>query len=150
MKIAADFKAALRQHIDSMNARGLRRRPVQLNIDEAIDDLFKLVRTGMQWREVQLRSASYSTLFKHVPFVPIGCVVTAGILASGLGNFAKVGSRKNSIKSQKLMRARVLAQGVTVAFLAWGTFYANYQAKERELDIQNGGIPRDKVDPDQE
>lgn len=88
--------------------------------------------------------------FNADPFVPIGCVVTAGILASGLGNFAKVGSRKNSIKSQKLMRARVLAQGVTVAFLAWGTFYANYKAKERELDIQNGVIPRYKVDPEQE
>ena len=66
MKIAVDFKAAFRQQIDAMNARGLRRRPVQLNIDEAIDCLFKLLRTGMQWREVQLRSASYSTLFKHV------------------------------------------------------------------------------------
>ena len=66
MQITADFKAAFRQQIDALNARSLRRRPVQLNIDEAIDCLFKLVRTGMQWREVQLRSASYSTLFKHV------------------------------------------------------------------------------------
>ena len=39
---------------------------MQLDIDEAIDCLFKLVRTGMQWREVELASASYSTLFKHV------------------------------------------------------------------------------------
>ena len=38
---------------------------MQLNIDEAIDGLFKLVRTGMQWREVEVASASYSTVFKH-------------------------------------------------------------------------------------
>ena len=88
--------------------------------------------------------------FQADPFVPIGCVVTAGILASGLGNFTKVGSRKNSIRSQKLMRARVLAQGVTVAFLAWGTFYANYRQKEREANIEAGIIPRYKVDAEKE
>ena len=27
--------------------------------------MFRLVRTGMQWREVELKSASFTTLFKH-------------------------------------------------------------------------------------
>ena len=52
MKIAADFKAVFRQQIDAMNARGLRRRPVQLNIDEAIDCLLKLVRTARNTAKV--------------------------------------------------------------------------------------------------
>ena len=66
MKIASDFRAIFRFHIDALYARTPKRRPRQLDIDEAIDCLFKLVRTGMQWREVELASASYSTLFKHV------------------------------------------------------------------------------------
>ena len=54
--------------------------------------------------------------FKSDPFVPIGCVVTAGILFSGLGNFTRQASRANSVRSQKLI-ARVIAQGLTMAFL---------------------------------
>ena len=36
--------------------------------------------------------------FSADPFVPIGCALTAGILASGLGNFTKIGNRQNAIK----------------------------------------------------
>ena len=39
---------------------------MQLDIREGIDCLFRLVRTGMQWREVSIDSVSYITLFKHV------------------------------------------------------------------------------------
>ena len=78
--------------------------------------------------------------FKSDPFVPIGCVVTAGILFSGLGNFTRQASRANSVRSQKLMRARVIAQGLTMAFLAYGTFLASWERKEREADIASGKI----------
>ena len=83
--------------------------------------------------------------FKADPFVPIGCVVTAGILFSGLGNFAKRATRANSIRSQKLMRARVIAQGVTMAFLAYGTFLATSDNQEREEKIKSGEIERYKL-----
>ncbi len=78
--------------------------------------------------------------FKSDPFVPIGCAVTAGILFSGLGNFTRQASRANSVRSQKLMRARVIAQGITMAFLAYGTFLASWEAKDREADIASGKI----------
>ena len=70
--------------------------------------------------------------FSADPFVPIGCALTAGILASGLGNFTKIGNRKNAVKSQKLMRARVLMQGITLGFLAWGTFMTKLTNQQRE------------------
>uniref|UniRef100_A0A8D0BPI3 HIG1 domain-containing protein n=1 Tax=Salvator merianae TaxID=96440 RepID=A0A8D0BPI3_SALMN len=50
------------------------------------------------------------------PFVPIGCLGTAGILAYGLICFKK----GNTHQSQIMMRARVLAQGFTVAALVVG------------------------------
>ena len=80
--------------------------------------------------------------FSADPFVPIGCALTAGILASGLGNFTKIGNRQNAIKSQKLMRARVMMQGITLGFLAWGTFMANMTKSEREEKIRTGELKR--------
>ncbi|GAA0166552.1 ubiquitin-protein ligase [Lithospermum erythrorhizon] len=52
------------------------------------------------------------------PFVPIGALVTAGVLTAGLVSFRQ----GNSNLGQKLMRARVVAQGATVA-LMFGTAY---------------------------
>ena len=37
-----------------------------LDIKEGIDCLFRSIRTGMQWRELQIKSVSYTSLFKHV------------------------------------------------------------------------------------
>lgn len=51
---------------------------------------------------------------KKNPLVPAGALLTAGVLFGGLVAF----QRGNSILSQKLMRARVLAQGATLAVLA--------------------------------
>ena len=38
------------------------------------------------------------------------------------------------------MRARVIAQGLTMAFLAYGTFLASWESKEREAHIASGKI----------
>ena len=46
----------------------------------------------------------------------LGCLATAGILTYGLISMR----RGNQYQSQMLMRARVVAQGVTVAFLLGG------------------------------
>jgi hypothetical protein len=59
------------------------------------------------------------------PLVPISAAATAAILAGGLFQF----KRGNSLWSQRLMRARVVAQGATLALLA-GSVYA-VQADEK-------------------
>lgn len=55
---------------------------------------------------------------KSNPFVPVGCLVTLGVLARGL--FAM--KNKDTAKSQAMMRYRVAAQGVTIMALIAGTF----------------------------
>ncbi|KAL2321852.1 hypothetical protein Fmac_026231 [Flemingia macrophylla] len=53
------------------------------------------------------------------PFVPIGALVTAGVLTAGLISFRQ----GNSQLGQKLMRARVVVQGATVALMVGTAFY---------------------------
>uniref|UniRef100_A0A8D0BHL8 HIG1 domain-containing protein n=1 Tax=Salvator merianae TaxID=96440 RepID=A0A8D0BHL8_SALMN len=62
------------------------------------------------------------------PFVPIGCLGTAGILAYGLICFKK----GNTHQSQIMMRARVLAQGFTVAALV----VVQYKSSRRSVLLQ--------------
>ncbi|XP_054831774.1 HIG1 domain family member 2A, mitochondrial [Eublepharis macularius] len=50
------------------------------------------------------------------PLVPIGCLGTAGALIYGLICF----NRGNTRQSQMMMRARIIAQGFTVAALMVG------------------------------
>ncbi|NXD39412.1 HIG2A protein, partial [Copsychus sechellarum] len=50
------------------------------------------------------------------PLVPLGCLCTVGILAYGLICFKKGNTRR----SQLMMRARVIAQGFTLAALLGG------------------------------
>ncbi|GAB5030111.1 hig1 domain family member 2a-like [Nannochloropsis oceanica] len=56
---------------------------------------------------------------KKDPLIPIGCTATLGCLSAGLYAF-KSGEKH---LSQKMMRARVVAQGFTVAVLMAGAFY---------------------------
>ncbi|XP_022852785.1 RING-H2 finger protein ATL48-like isoform X2 [Olea europaea var. sylvestris] len=53
------------------------------------------------------------------PFVPIGALITAGVLTAGLISFRQ----GNSNLGQKLMRARVVAQGATVALMVGTAYY---------------------------
>nr|KYP56278.1 RING-H2 finger protein ATL3I [Cajanus cajan] len=53
------------------------------------------------------------------PLVPIGALVTAGVLTAGLISFRQ----GNSQLGQKLMRARVVVQGATVALMVGTAFY---------------------------
>jgi len=55
---------------------------------------------------------------KSNPFVPIGALITAGVLARGI--FAM--KRNDKSTSQAMMRWRVAAQGVTIIALIAGTF----------------------------
>ncbi|KAI3981492.1 hypothetical protein MKX01_007419 [Papaver californicum] len=53
------------------------------------------------------------------PFVPLGALITAGVLTAGLISFKK----GNSEMGQKLMRARVVIQGATVALMVGSAYY---------------------------
>ncbi|XP_057415692.1 RING-H2 finger protein ATL48-like [Lotus japonicus] len=53
------------------------------------------------------------------PFVPVGALITAGVLTAGLISFRQGNSRLG----QKLMRARVVVQGATVALMVGTAYY---------------------------
>ncbi|KAJ6375586.1 hypothetical protein OIU77_000547 [Salix suchowensis] len=53
------------------------------------------------------------------PLVPVGALMTAGVLTAGLISFR----RGNSQMGQVLMRARVVVQGATVALMVGTAFY---------------------------
>jgi putative transposase len=59
------FKKYILQNIHDHEATRVKRRPCTLDPSEAVDCLFRLVRTGMQWREVRAKSASHTAVFKH-------------------------------------------------------------------------------------
>ena len=65
-------------------------------------------------------------LAKYNPLVPLGCLVTVGVLGNGL--FAMKNKDKN--KSQRMMRYRVAAQGVTVIALVIGTMATQFLADQ--------------------
>lgn len=66
---------------------------------------------------------------KENPLVPIGLVATVAILVNGVRQM----TRGDRAKSQSMMRARVVAQGLTVAALVGGILWSarkKDQAKE--------------------
>jgi len=71
------------------------------------------------------------------PLVPIGCAVTAGVLVGGIVSFHKGNVRM----SQKMMRARVLAQGATLAALAYGAYLSSLSRKKFDDSTYQGNLP---------
>ena len=63
-------------------------------------------------------------VLKYNPFVPIGCLVTIGVLMNGIYAL----KTKDRAKSQRMMRYRVAAQGSTLIALCIGTMIANHLA----------------------
>ncbi|KAG9448757.1 hypothetical protein H6P81_008722 [Aristolochia fimbriata] len=53
------------------------------------------------------------------PLVPLGALITAGVLTAGLVSF----KRGNSVLGQKLMRARLVTQGATAALMIGSAYY---------------------------
>ena len=63
--------------------------------------------------EQESPQARFRRLFQENPYVPIGAGVTGTVLVIGLMSFAT----KRPRLSQQMMRARVIAQGATLAVL---------------------------------
>eukprot|EP00698_Gefionella_okellyi_P005993 TRINITY_DN15444_c0_g1_i1.p1 TRINITY_DN15444_c0_g1~~TRINITY_DN15444_c0_g1_i1.p1 ORF type:complete len:114 (+),score=22.36 TRINITY_DN15444_c0_g1_i1:50-391(+) len=69
---------------------------------------------------------SFTQKIANEPWVPLGCLLTAGILGFGLFSFG----RGNSRWGQYAMRARVAAQGVTLIGAVGGMYWANWKDRE--------------------
>ncbi|XP_072252090.1 HIG1 domain family member 2A, mitochondrial [Leuresthes tenuis] len=63
---------------------------------------------------------------KENPFVPLGCLGTAGALMYGLRAFHQGKTRQ----SQMLMRGRIFAQGFTVVAIIVGVFTTTLKPKQ--------------------
>ena len=64
----------------------------------------------------------FTNMAKYNPFVPIGCLVTIGVLFNGLLAM----KNKDRLKSQQMMKYRVAAQGATIVALIAGTFVTQF------------------------
>ena len=64
MLLSSVFKTFLIREIDASNRTKVKGRPIILQDEEALNCIFKVLRTGMQWREIQ-SSVSYATVFRR-------------------------------------------------------------------------------------
>ncbi len=87
----------------------------------------------------------FTRKFKADPLVPIGAGLTAAILLGGLRSFAQKQTAGQAQKQQKFMRGRVAMQGLTVAMLAYGTFYTAVRENFDERERQAMGAPKYKM-----
>ncbi|XP_003227966.1 HIG1 domain family member 2A, mitochondrial [Anolis carolinensis] len=85
---------------------------------------------GFQPGAFQRREEGFADKFlrktRENPLVPVGCLGTAGVLTYGLICF----KRGNTHQSQIMMRARILAQGFTVAALVVGVVVTALKPKK--------------------
>ena len=58
------FKTMLRIEVERSFPVQHRGRPPSLTSDEAYENILKVTRTGMQWRQLQPRNVSFITVFK--------------------------------------------------------------------------------------
>ncbi|XP_056430680.1 HIG1 domain family member 2A, mitochondrial [Hyla sarda] len=72
-------------------------------------------------------STKFARKVRENPFVPLGCLATAGVLTYGLIAFKQGKTRQ----SQLLMRARILAQGFTVAAIMGGVVIAAFKPRQQ-------------------
>ncbi|XP_075065230.1 HIG1 domain family member 2A, mitochondrial [Mixophyes fleayi] len=75
--------------------------------------------------ETEQLKSKFRRKLQENPFVPIGCLATAGVLTYGLIAFKQGKTRQ----SQLLMRARILSQGFTVAALMVGVVMATVKTR---------------------
>ena len=65
MRLSQTYRNTLLSLVQETFPTQRRGRPRVLDPEDALDSLFRLIRTGMQWRELVPETASYITVFKH-------------------------------------------------------------------------------------
>mmetsp|Transcript_14001 Transcript_14001/g.22886 ORF Transcript_14001/g.22886 Transcript_14001/m.22886 type:complete len:102 (-) Transcript_14001:33-338(-) len=78
--------------------------------------------------------------FAAEPLVPIGAFVTAGVLGAGFLSF----KRGNQQLSQKMMRARVVAQLATITALGYGAYYSAENRTDFDDTTYKGNLVTDQ------
>lgn len=96
-------------------------QPTQAQLDEKIDFY-------AENQKKQANTEKMKRAIKSNPFIPLGMLVTIGVLGKGL--FAM--KNKDVAKSQAMMRYRVAAQGATVLAMIVGTFVTQLVYKPDE------------------
>merc|ERR1719263_2258867 len=85
------------------------------------------------WREDQFDNLITKCTVN--PFVPLGLISTAGVLFWGISSFA-LGA--HPLKSQQLMRWRVICQGFTVLSMALGAAKEVYDNRQADISGRPG------------
>eukprot|EP01112_Ceratiomyxa_fruticulosa_P015669 TRINITY_DN463_c0_g1_i1.p1 TRINITY_DN463_c0_g1~~TRINITY_DN463_c0_g1_i1.p1 ORF type:complete len:138 (+),score=18.84 TRINITY_DN463_c0_g1_i1:108-521(+) len=80
-------------------------------------------------QRVPIFNIGWKAFFKNEPLIVLGLVGTTVVLFSGLVNSFYF---KNTKWDQRLMRARVIGQGLTIAFLGLGVF--KMESKRKKLE----------------
>lgn len=116
--------------IETKKRHGYLQEPTSSNTDPSSSS-----RMTSFYDEVNKRESTWSKLYnigKYNPFVPLGCLVTMGVLANGVWAMRK----KDTAKSQRMMRYRIAAQGTTIIALVVGTMLSQYLMTIRPPDIE--------------
>ena len=58
------FKTLLRVQVQQSFPTQTRGRPTKLTFNDAYDDILRVIRTGMQWRQLRPKDVSHITVFK--------------------------------------------------------------------------------------
>jgi len=105
------------------------KRKEQINLNSSMDQMsLNTDFEGMpQMQRVETFEERVYRKFTQQPLVPIGCMVTAYCLGSGIRSFMK----RDMVRSQKMMRARVAAQGATVLVFVGYAAYNQYNSQEK-------------------
>ena len=112
--------------------------PENINISEETHHIFVDDEGKIQgipkMKKVETFEEKLYRKFSEEPLVPIGCLVTAYFLGSGIKSFFDRDMRK----SQKMMRARVAAQGATIlvfiGYAGWNSFSFSFGAPPTSKD----------------
>jgi hypothetical protein len=89
--------------------------PPPANVDEKLTYYDELIQKESKMQKLK-------QLSKKNPFVPIGCVITGAILLNGIIAM----KRGDKSKSQRMMRYRVAAQGITIMAVLGGTLLTQF------------------------
>jgi hypothetical protein len=94
---------------------------------------FLLLPSKMSLDGRETTKQKFKRKFSREPLIPIFGCATVFVLGLGLANFRRGG---NAGLSQKLMRARVILQGMTVAAFAGGSMFYNMIYDKELEDIE--------------
>jgi len=115
------------------------------NVGEGIEKVVGMIGLPPPRRDVAPPGETFggklTRKFNSDPLVPVGVLCTVGFLTMGLRSF----HQGNAMQAQKLMRGRVIAQGVTVFMMLAGAYAGFKPGGERPHTYEEKMNQMDKV-----